>query len=63
MITLPYAILLAAGLFAGILLFVELGHQLTVYVILDFEYPRVGFIRVDAFDQVLVDVRASMEGK
>jgi hypothetical protein len=31
-----------------------------VYVILDMEYPRVGFIRVDAFDQVLVDVRQGM---
>jgi len=33
---------------------------LTVYVILDMEYPRVGFIRVDAFDKALVDVRADM---
>jgi hypothetical protein len=33
----------------------------TFYVILDLEYPRLGLIRVDAFDQVLVDVRASME--
>jgi hypothetical protein len=33
---------------------------LTVYVILDLEYPRLGLIRVDAFDQVLVDVRESM---
>jgi hypothetical protein len=32
----------------------------TVYVIIDLEYPRLGLIRVDAFDQVLVDVRASM---
>jgi len=31
-----------------------------VYVIVDFEYPRLGLVRVDAFDQVLVDVRASM---
>jgi hypothetical protein len=31
-----------------------------VYVILDLEFPRLGLIRVDAFDQVLVDVRASM---
>jgi len=31
-----------------------------VYVIVDFEYPRLGLLRVDAFDQVLVDVRASM---
>ena len=33
---------------------------LCVYVILDFEYPRVGFVRVDAFDQVLLDVRRGM---
>ncbi len=31
-----------------------------LYVIIDYEFPRVGFIRVDAFDQVLVDVRHSM---
>ena len=33
---------------------------LTVYVILDLEFPRVGLIRVDATDQVLRDVRQSM---
>ncbi|HSD53599.1 MAG TPA: DUF4239 domain-containing protein [Burkholderiales bacterium] len=32
-----------------------------VYVILDIEYPRLGLIRLDAFDQVLVDVRQSMK--
>ncbi len=32
----------------------------TVYVILDLEYPRVGLIRIDAADQLLVDVRESM---
>lgn len=32
-----------------------------IYVILDVEYPRLGFIRVDAFDQVLVDLRESMK--
>lgn len=32
----------------------------TVYVILDIEYPRLGLIRVDAIDQVLVDLRQSM---
>ena len=32
-----------------------------VYVILDMEFPRVGFIRVDDFDAVLVDLRASMK--
>jgi hypothetical protein len=34
---------------------------LTIYVIMDLEYPRLGLIRVDAFDQVLVEVRASMK--
>jgi len=34
---------------------------LTVYVILDLEYPRLGLIRIDGFDQMLVDVRAGMD--
>jgi hypothetical protein len=33
----------------------------TLYVIVDLEYPRLGLIRVDAFDQVLVDLRNSMK--
>jgi hypothetical protein len=33
---------------------------LTLYVILDLEYPRLGLIRVDDFDQVLAEVRAGM---
>lgn len=45
-----------------------LGHMLafavviavTVYIILDLEFPRGGWIRVDAADQALVDVRAQM---
>jgi hypothetical protein len=32
----------------------------SVYVVLDLEYPRSGLIRIDAFDQVLVEVRESM---
>jgi CDP-diglyceride synthetase len=32
-----------------------------VYVILDLEYPRVGFIRIDAADHVLLDLRNSMK--
>ncbi len=32
-----------------------------VYVILDIEFPRLGLIRVNAFDQDLVDLRASMK--
>jgi hypothetical protein len=34
--------------------------SLTVYVITDLEFPRLGVIRVDAADQVLLDLRKSM---
>ena len=33
----------------------------TIYVIVDIEYPRFGLIRVDAIDQALVDLRRSMD--
>jgi uncharacterized membrane protein len=33
----------------------------TVYVILDLEYPRLGLIRVDSADAVLVELRESMK--
>ena len=33
----------------------------SVYVILDIEYPRLGFIRVDSFNQALVELRESMK--
>ena len=33
----------------------------TVYVILDIEFPRLGLIRVDAFDQALRELRQSMK--
>jgi hypothetical protein len=33
---------------------------LAIYVILDFEFPRVGLIRLNVFDQALVDVLQSM---
>ncbi|MGZ8922788.1 MAG: bestrophin-like domain [Methylosarcina sp.] len=33
----------------------------TVYLILDVEYPRAGLIRVDAVDQVLVELRKNMQ--
>ncbi len=32
----------------------------TVYVIIDLEYPRVGLIQMSHFDRVLLDLRASM---
>jgi hypothetical protein len=31
-----------------------------VYVIVDLEYPRLGLFQVTEFDQLLVDVKASM---
>jgi len=33
----------------------------TVYLTIDLEYPRQGLIRVDAFDQALVELRQSMD--
>jgi hypothetical protein len=33
----------------------------TVYVILDIEYPRLGFVRLDAIDHLLVNARAAMK--
>ena len=34
--------------------------SITVYIIIDIEYPRLGLIRVDAADEVLVELRKSM---
>ena len=34
---------------------------MTIYVIIDLEYPRIGLIRVDAADQLLTEVRGSMK--
>lgn len=34
---------------------------LAFYAIIDIEYPRLGFIRVDAADQVLIDLREGMD--
>jgi hypothetical protein len=33
----------------------------TVFVIIDIEYPRTGLVQLSAFDQVLVDVRKGMK--
>jgi hypothetical protein len=67
-----FALALAASLLAGYGMtgnrvrswFHMVGFALvvaiSVYVILDLEYPRLGLIRVDAFDQALVDLRQSM---
>jgi hypothetical protein len=35
--------------------------SLAIYVIIDLEYPRLGLIRVDAADQILVGLRKSMQ--
>jgi hypothetical protein len=35
--------------------------SMALYLIIDFEYPRVGFIRLDRTDQLLVDLRRSMK--
>ena len=34
--------------------------SVTAYVIIDLEYPRLGFIQISDSDQVLVDLRKSM---
>lgn len=34
---------------------------IAVYVILDMEYPRVGLIRIDAADHILMDLQSSMK--
>ncbi|MGH8766411.1 MAG: DUF4239 domain-containing protein [Burkholderiales bacterium] len=33
----------------------------TVYVVLEIEYPRLGWVRIEAIDQLLVNVRGSMK--
>jgi predicted membrane channel-forming protein YqfA (hemolysin III family) len=34
---------------------------LCVYVVYDLEYPRAGLIQLEGIDQVMVDLRASMQ--
>lgn len=34
---------------------------LSVYLILDIEYPRLGFVRIDTFDRAVIDLRTSMD--
>ena len=74
--TIIYAMLIGLGLAASLLAGYQaageraLGwlHQvgfagivaITVYVIFEIEYPRLGFVRIDSIDQVLVDARAAM---
>jgi hypothetical protein len=35
--------------------------SLSIYVIIDLEFPRLGLIRVDAADQLMIDLRKSMD--
>ena len=35
--------------------------SIAIFVIVDMEYPRLGFIRVDAADKVLIDLRKGMD--
>jgi hypothetical protein len=37
-----------------------LALSVSVYMIFDLEYPRQGLIRIDAIDQIMVDLRATM---
>jgi hypothetical protein len=34
---------------------------LSIYMIVDLEFPRLGLIRVDAADQLMIDLRKSMD--
>jgi len=44
---------------------IEIGRRLGIrrryQMILDYEYPRLGLIRIDPLDQVLVSLRESMQ--
>ena len=37
-----------------------LAMSVSIYMIFDLEYPRLGLIRIDAIDQIMVDLRATM---
>jgi len=72
-----FGMLLALALITALLTGYDLSHSekrnwihvlgfslilaVTVYVILDIEYPRLGFIRIDAIDEVMTQLRASMK--
>jgi hypothetical protein len=43
------------------ILVLAVAMSLTFYVIIDLEFPRLGLIRIDAADQVLIDLRRSMQ--
>lgn len=64
---------LATALFAGYalasgtkrnwiyILGISASVAMAVYVVVELEYPRLGLFRVDAMDQTLVELRATME--
>jgi hypothetical protein len=68
-----FALAIAAALLAGYQTAPQKGYDwmqkvgfafivaATLYVILDIEYPRLGLVRIDAIDQLLIDARASMK--
>lgn len=66
-----FALALLSALFAGYggpphrdplhVLGFAVAISLSVYMIIDLEYPRTGLIRMDPYDQVMVDVLAGMK--
>lgn len=68
-----FALVLASSLIAGYamspsparswlhMLCFAAAMSVAFYVILDLEFPRAGLIRIDAFDRLLIDLRASMK--
>jgi len=66
------ALVLASSLMAGVamspsavrswmhMLCFAAAMSVGVYVIIDLEFPRAGLIRIDAVDQILIDLRTSM---
>jgi len=68
-----FGLALAAALLAGYQTAPERGYHwlqkmgfafivaFTVYIILDIEYPRLGFVRIDGIDQLLVEAREGMD--
>jgi hypothetical protein len=51
---------LASSLIAGFGMGDTSKRSLTIYTIIDLEFPRIGIIRVDRYDQALVNQRNSM---
>ena len=58
-----FVIMFALALLCGMLHITAFAGitVLSLYVVIDMEYPRRGFIRLDRYDQVLVELRQSMK--